>query len=510
MQNKSLSKTIFSVTIITFLSRLLSLLSTQLYFSTYGSDNPYINIYSHSIKVPTVIFTCIGTLLTTVVVPIYSTFISKNEKKKADKFLNDIISISSLCILVLIAICFISAPLFFGTKFKDDTEMFQFAIQSLRVLLPVMFFNGLNFIFQGILQSHGKFKLTAAVNIPSSLSIIIYVAFFGHFGVKGLVYATLLGLSMQAIFLLPAVIKTGYIYKPSFDYKSPEIIHCAKQTIPVLIAASAYQINTIVSSYLAMSLGENGKNAILDYVQNLVLVSILGFVYSITSVYYPKLSVLWGTENKNEYKQTLAQVLNVVLFFLVPATFGFILVRYSVFDLLARWGKFTSNDAFVAGNILGLYSFGIIALGFKEILDRAFYAQKNTKISAITGFVIMGTNIALSLLLIKNLDIYALPIAYSISSTIGICLLLFVMRIKIGKFAGGVLKTGGKALISALVMSVIIYFENIFIKGYLGDSLIDRIIILFVPSVTGAVVYFVMAYILKMEQVYNVINKIRK
>ena len=57
--------------VIMIASRLLALFSSQVYMSVFGTDNIYINIYSYAINIPNIIFTCIGTALSTVVIPIY-------------------------------------------------------------------------------------------------------------------------------------------------------------------------------------------------------------------------------------------------------------------------------------------------------------------------------------------------------------------------------------------------------------------------------------------------------
>ncbi len=507
MGQGNIAKTIFSVTAITVLSRLMSLLSVQLYLSWYGANDPWLNIYDYALKAPNIIFTCIGTLLTTIVVPTYSAMLAKADNGRGEKFLNDVISISSLLILCLIGFGFILAPAFFKlSAFGESPEKLAYAVFSLRVLLPVMFFYGLNFIFQGILQSHGHFKLPAAVTIPSSLITIGYVLLLGNrFGVTGLLFATLIGLSLQALFLLPAVIKTGYRFHLSFDWKDEALVSCAKQSAPILIAVSAYQMNTLFNLTMALRLGQN---AILSYVQNIILVSILAFVYAITAVYYPKLSVLWAQEDREGYKQTLSQVLQVVTVFLIPATVGFILIRYSLFELIARWGKVTAEDVGIAGNIMALYALGILPLGFKEILDRAFYAQKNTRVSALFGFIIMAVNIALSLLLIDKLGIYALPLSYSISSSVGVLGLWLIMGKKIGGFNKGLLVIIRNGLLSSLVMGCAILLVNRFLLNGLGDGLVERAVKLFVPVALGGVCYLAFfQFLYKEENLWQLCKK---
>ena len=61
-----------------------------------------------------------------------------------------------------------------------------------------------------------------------------------------------------------------------------------------------------------------------------------------------------------------------------------------------------------------MYSIGILGVGLKEILDRAFYAAKNTALPAVNGFIIMAVNVTLSLILTKFIGPYGIPLALSL------------------------------------------------------------------------------------------------
>lgn len=78
-------------------------------------------------------------------------------------------------------------------------------------MMPVMLFYGLNYIFQGILQSRGKYGFPAFVSVPSSLVVIFYVFALGDkYGITGLLIATFFGLSLQALILIPPAIAARF------------------------------------------------------------------------------------------------------------------------------------------------------------------------------------------------------------------------------------------------------------------------------------------------------------
>ncbi|MCL2874329.1 MAG: polysaccharide biosynthesis C-terminal domain-containing protein [Defluviitaleaceae bacterium] len=496
--NTSTFLTVFSVAGITAVVRLLTVFSMQLYMARYGATDPKLNIFSYALMLPNTVFTSVGTVLTTAVVPIYAALIAKKSEMQAKKFLDDIISISSLFILALVLIGTFAAPFLAGIAVQDSPELVEYAIFSIRVLMPVMFAYGLSFIFQGILQSHGKFKLVAAVSAPTAIITIAYLFLWGdRFGVTGLLYATLIGLVSQAALLLPAVLKTGYRFKLSFDFKSDHIKACGRLVLPVLLGVGAYQINTLYNSTVAMRLE---STTIIHFVQNIVIMSVLTFVFSIAAVYFPRFSVLWDSDDIVGFKKSLSDVMSVLIFLLLPMSFGFIAVRFNLLNLLTYHGQVTMDEVLISANLLALYSIGILALGFKEVFDRAFYAQKNAKISGRVGVLIMGLNVALNLALIQFFGVYSLPLSFAISASIGTATLVFIMRRKLETFGGGTSALVLRCFIASVCMFAVLAVFIPFFDGFFDNSIADRFIRLFVPVLAGVAVYFGVAAMIGVKQ----------
>jgi len=506
-EKKGLLGSISYVMIIMLLSRVLSLVSSSVYMSFFGADDLYLNIYSYAITIPNTIFNCFGTALSTVVIPIYASHIAEKKYDKAQAFANNIITVASVftacLVLIGIALSFV-IPRF--TAFNEG-ESYNFAVKSLMIMMPVMIFYGLNYIFQGMLQSVGKYGWPAFVSVPSSLIVILYVfTLADKFGVTGLLVATFIGLSLQALILIPPLFKSGYRYTPSFNLKNPDIISAGKMTVPVLIGVSAYQLNMFYNT--SMIARFEGMVSLLTYVQNIVVYMVLAFVYSVTAVLYPKLTQSIALGKTDEYKNTLSTVLTNVWMLLVPITFGLISVRDELLSLIIGWGK-TGEESLEAASLLMLmYCIGIIGVGSKEILDRAFYAIKDTKTPAVNGFIIMAVNIILSLILIKHIGAYGIPLAYSVASITGLCVLLYLLKRKIGAFAKGLGTSLVKSVISGAVMYVaVVAVRNALSSAVVSDGVAARLVKLGVPCIVGVVVYGVMLLILMRDKLKALRNR---
>lgn len=492
--------------IIMVLSRLLSLVSTQVYMSFFGVDS-FLNIYSYAITIPNTIFNCFGTALGTVFIPIYAGHLAKGEEREAAHFANNIITVSLAFTAALVAIGLALSPVLPRfTAFKSGEE-YSFAVKALMIMMPVMLFYGLNYIFQGILQSHGRYGFPAFVSVPSSLVVIAYVFTLGDtYGITGLLVATFFGLSLQALILIPPSIAVGFRYKPSFELKDPDVLRAGKMTLPVLFGVAAYQLNMFFNTTMIANF--DGMVTLLNYVQNIVIYMVLAFVYSITAVIYPKLTASFTRGDTEEYKNTLSSVLQSVTALLVPVTFGFITVRRPLLELIANYGKITDTDIDRAAWLMVMYSIGILGVGLKEILDRAFYAAKDTMLPAINGFVIMAVNITLSLLLTRFMGAYGIPLAYSTASLVGLCVLLGLLRKRIGVYAPGLGMTFVKCIIAALVMSLAVLFSEKGLASVLPSATVmARLVRLAVPVFVGVVVYALMVVLLRVPAVGPILDK---
>jgi putative peptidoglycan lipid II flippase len=511
---KSTTKTIGIVMIITVFSRLLSLASSMVYTTYYGI-NLEMDIYSYAIQLPNIIFTSLGNALVYIVIPIFAGYIGTGHKERAFRFADNVITISSLFTLALSLVGMAVSPaILMLTRFRN--QGYDFALTSLRIMFPVMIFYALSFIFQGMLQSLGRYNMPAIISIPSSVVIILYVFLFGdNYGVKGLLIATFLGLMLQALILVPSIIKTGYRYRPSFEFRNKDVTDALKLTPAVIISASAYQLNMLFNTTLSANFKDTVS--IMTIVQNLILYAVLAFVYSVTAVVFPKLTMMAARNDMTGFKDNLLKVVNFTLYFLVPASAGFIAVSKQLFDLLYGWGKVTAEDVSLAGSLLTIYAVGVTGIGIKEVLDRAFYSLKDTKRPAINGVVMMIVNVIACLGLIKLADILGftkvlgIPAGYSLSTITGAFVLVHMLKKKIGNFGGKVLANSLYKIITAsIIMLITVIPLGSIINSYLaGNTVLIKGLRLLIPSFAGALVYFMATYWMKVDQAIDGFNKLK-
>ena len=143
----------------------------------------------------------------------------------------------------------------------------------------------------------------------------------------------------------------------------------------------------------------------------------------------------------------------------------------------------------------------MVAYGVRDVLNRAFYSAKDTKTPMVYSIMGMVINIILSFILYRYMSVPGLTLSSSISSIVITLMLLLEMNKKFKGIAfTSMMKTLGKISIASIVMAVVVYFiQNIIVSSF-APSFIINLMILFLCAIVGMVIYFILAYFLKIEE----------
>lgn len=510
MKRNNNLKSIPWVMAIMLAGKLLSLVANQAYLSYFGAADEHLNIFSWALQIPNYLFQSLGTALSSVVIPVFAALCAKGQRQEANRFGSNIISISTAMTLVLVVIGMgLSLVLPSFTEFSDKS----YAAMAVRILMPVMLFYSLTYIYQGILQSLNHFIAPALVNLPSGIVILLYLALFARqFGVTGLLFAVVFGLFLQFVILLPPAHRAGFRFRPVFDLKNESIRTAGRMMVPIILGASAYQFNMFFNNMMMTNIAPESVS-LFNFVQTLILSSVMTLVLAITSVIYPSLSSLAATEDMANFRDTLSSTMSGLIYLLTPITVGLICLGRPLFNLISLHGKVVPENITTETHFLIMYCLCVVFLGLKEIVDRAFYSLKTTKISAIAGVIILVLNLVLGYILSKFTPLQAngIPLAYSIAVITGTVYLIVMLRRRIGFFGGQILTTAAKSLLSAGIMGVGVCGLYRCLSLWLtADTIVNRLLLVLVPTIAGAAVFFAVSYLTKTPPILEIAAKFKK
>lgn len=389
-------------------------------------------------------------------------------------------------------------------------EKMDLTIALARIMFLSPIFLGLSGVFGGILQSCKRFFIYSLAPIFYNVGIIIGALYFVPlWGVYGLAWGVVLGAFMHMAVQMPAVWQIGFRYSFIFNFKEKSVREIWRMMIPRTMSLAVAQINLVVLTIIASTLAA-GSLAVFNFANNLQIfpVGIIGISFAIAA--FPALASAAFEREKLIYN--FSSVARQILFFIVPATVLILTLRAQIIRVVLGTGQFDWNDTVLTLDTLGFFALSLFAQSLIPLLVRVFYARHDSRTPFFIGLATAAANVVLSLWLGKKMGVAGLALAFSIANIANFIVLWLVLRFKIeGLDEARILKSAFKFSLAAitaggaiqLLKEAIVYFADmtklwgVFAQGALAGT-------------AGILVYVVICYILKSEELFNFAAAVRR
>lgn len=511
MEIKNATKAVALVMIATLISKCLGFFREILLGSKLGAT--YVtDAYLVSTMIPMILFVSIAGAIATTFIPVFTSTKQEGGEEKALQFTSNMLNIVIVASIVLsiIGILF-SRQIISLIAIGFEGEVLELAVYMSRILFITIIFTGITNIFVAFLQSNNHFVAPALIGVPYNIIIIGSLILMNYLGVDGLIYATLIGVASQVILLYPFAKRKGFSYNLKLDWQDPYVKKALILAVPVLMGVAVQQINAFIDRMLASGLIEGSISA-LNFANKLNGFVFSIFSISISTIIYPVLSTHSAENNKQAYQDLLVKSMNVVTILLVPISVGAIILRVPIVQLLFERGAFDEQATQMTAAALLFYAIGIIFYGYRDILNRAFYAFQDTRTPMINSTITVVLNIILNIILVRFLQHGGLALATSISAAVTTVLLIYSLKKRQGHIGGSkIVKTGIKCSIAAVLMGIVVYG----IHRYIGTIFMDvrglvRAVYLLSNIAIGGVLYFAVLYLFKLEELTWLLELIKE
>lgn len=455
------------------------------------------------------IFTAIITSsLATTTIPILSRIETVEGKKGKIEHASNLLSITLIVAIGLLIVAWFSAPLVMKIfAFGFNKPQFDFAVFMMRLGLPAILLAALNGVFNGYLQSENRFLASSISGITQNFFYIAFLIFLAStFGIKGLMITYIIGMSGQLLVLITGSRKAGFRYKFALDIKDKYVQQVFVLIPPILLSVAISDINSMIDKAMASTL-VNGSISALNYASRLnTLVSSI-FVSAIVTVLYPLLSAGAAKKDMEELKKTTVQGINVIMLITIPAMVGMLILAKPIVKLAYQRGAFDAVATQMTVGALIFYTLCLVASSVKGLIARVFYSLHDTKTPMINSAIAVGINVIMNFILIKPLAHRGLALATSISSITTTIILIMSLRKKIGALKlSRALKCGLKSIVASLIMAVVVILIYTQTKTLFSDTFFGLLSSLLIPIGSGALLYFALLYLFKVEELTWIVN----
>ena len=433
-------------------------------------------------------------------VPSYSSLL--NNKKKSQKFANNIFSLLILGLFFLVLVIEIMMPLFvflIAPGFEGDYQKMELAITLTRITFPFLMFISLASFFSAILNSHNKFAIASAAPIILNI-LLIGVLFFGKILNDQLVYymsyaITLSGI-LQFVFLY-FFVKKYFSPKINLSFKIDKKVKLFfRKLLPSIFSSGVTQINILVGTIIASF--QASAVSYLYYADRIYQINLAIAGIAIGTVILPQLSKHVQSKKKEKINLIQNKALELSLFLSIPATIALLIASEEIISSLFGYGFFSQSSVINSSKALFYFAIGLPAFSLIKVFSAFFFARHNTKMPFYISLISVLLNIFISLTFFSQVGFIIIPIATSISSWFNAILLFFFLKINnLFSFNLVFINRFIKILLASILMGIFFNYVIHFFNDKLFYEANLKAIYLICAVIMGLIFYLSIAILIK-------------
>ncbi|MCR4256719.1 MAG: oligosaccharide flippase family protein, partial [Candidatus Uhrbacteria bacterium] len=182
---------------------------------------------------------------------------------------------------------------------------------------------------------------------------------------------------------------------------------------------------------------ETGAVAVFNLANNIQSFPLGLFGISFAIAAFPMLSRAAGAGDDEGYRKTLSAAARRILFFVLPATAIFFLLRAQIVRVILGQGLFSWDDTIRVADMLGIMALSLVAQSIVPLLMRALYARQDTWTPFRISLVSESATVIAAWFLHGPFGLRGIGIAFSLGAFVQASLLLVVLRTRFGKLGKG-------------------------------------------------------------------------
>jgi len=433
-------------------------------------------------------------------VPSYSSVL--DNKKKSQKFANNIFTLLTIGLFFLVLVIEIMMPIFvflIAPGFEGDYQKMELAITLTRITFPFLMFISLASFFSAILNSHNKFAVASAAPIILNI-LLIGVLLFGKILNDELVYylsyaVTISGL-LQLIFLY-FFVKKYFSPKINLSFKIDNKVKLFfKKLLPSIFSSGVTQINILVGTIIASF--QASAVSYLYYADRIYQINLAIAGIAIGTVILPQLSKHVQGNKKDKINLIQNKALELSLFLSIPAALALLIASEEIISSLFGYGSFNELSVINSAKALFYFAIGLPAFSLIKVFSAFFFARHNTKVPFYISLTSVLLNVFISVVFFKEVGFIIIPIATTISSWFNAILLFIFLKIKdLFSFNLVFLNRFVKILLASVLMGIFFRYVIHFFNDNLLYEASFKAIYLIGAVVSGLIFYLLIAILIK-------------
>jgi putative peptidoglycan lipid II flippase len=493
-------------------SRLLGLLREQIFAALFGGGMA-MDAFTAAFRIPNLLRDLFAEgALSMAFVTTFSKTIARGSDEDAWQLANKVATMTGLVLGLLCVVGMVFSPQLVALLAPGfDPEKAALTAHLTRIMFPFILLVSLAALVMGMLNAKNRFGVPAMASSFFNIGSIVGGVGLGfwidpHFGPRaliGLAFATLIGGGLQLAVQLPSLARLGYRFRPDIHWRDPGVRAILLLMGPAVIAASTTQVNVLVNSMFASTLGD-GAIFWLAIAFRLMQLPLGLFGVALGTVTLPLLSRLVVAGKTREFRNELARAIRWALLLTLPSMVGLMLLAEPIISVLYQHGKFNAEQAAQAAGALRFYAIGLGGYAALKVLVNAFYAIDRRKTPMLVSFLAVGLNLLFNWIFTFRLGWGHRGLAFSTGcvATFNFLLLYFLMQHHLkGLESRRLLSMLAKlALASVPLIAVCAASSHWLLADWQHQALLPKIAALLVTVFAGAGLFAASGILLHIEE----------
>ncbi|MBU1039224.1 murein biosynthesis integral membrane protein MurJ [Patescibacteria group bacterium] len=485
------------------LSRLLGLVRDRLLASTFGATAT-LDAYYAAFKLPDFIFnTFVLGALAVAFIPSYIRLKNEAGPNQAWLLVSRLLNwlVIFLLAAAIVGIIFANhlVPII-APGFSLETLALSVRLTRLMLLSIVVF--GASNLLGSVLQAERRFTAYALAPVLYNLGLIFgIVLLVPYVGIIGLAWGVLIGSFGHLLVQLPAVLKLGFKWQASFDWRDKYFKQVFKLLLPRTFGLAASSLNDIITAAFISHLAA-GSLAAFALAVNLHSFPINVFGVSLAIAVFPLFSQAFSLSRPDDFRQQFVASVRRILFYILPVAVMLLVLRAQIVRVVLGSGSFDWLATIRTAQMLGFLALALVSDSLIPLVARAFYALPDTKTPVIASLASLLVNVSL-LITLRPLGLTGIGLAYVAASLTNLCLLLWLLSRRLGSLGSQEIIAGLKPMMAAAFLAGSVAYLVLRLMAPVVDmrTFVGIFSQGLVAGLSGVAVYVTLVYIWRLAEV---------
>jgi putative peptidoglycan lipid II flippase len=459
-ETRSLVKAAGLIGVATFSSRILGFIRDMVLARLFGAT-PAADAFFVAYRVPNLLRELFAEgSMSSAFIPVFTEYQTLKSKRDAWELASAVFTTLLTIVTGITVLGIVAAPgivWLLAPGFHDDPAKLGMTTLLTRIMFPYLLFISLAALAMGILNSMRAFAAPAFSPVFFNIFIIGCALFLSPTmpePIFGVAIGVVAGGAAQFAMQMPGLSLRGMLFGFRFEPGHPGVRRIGALMVPSLLGLSVTQINITVSTILASFFA--GGPTYLFYGMRLIQFPLGIFGVALATAILPAFSAQAARGALDELRTTLGFGLRMILFIILPAMLGLILLRQPIVHLFFEHGTFTAHDTAETALAVLCYSVGLWAFGGVRIIVSAFYSLQDTRTPAISAAIAVAANLVFSLLLMSSLGSAGLALSTALAAMVNGGILVAVLHRRLGGIEwGSVGRSSLRVLIASAPLAVV-------------------------------------------------------